>query len=209
VAIIGLYQRYIFPRLLDLAMRNKEVARYRAALVPRALGTALEVGVGSGLNLPFYGSAVERIYAVEPDEKLLAMARNNARAAAFPIEFLAHSGESLPLGDSCVDTVVATFTLCTIPDLQAALGEMKRVLKPHGLLLFAEHGLAPDPSVQRWQHRLNPVWKKWAGGCNLDRKMDVLIRKAGFDFLELRKGYAKGPKALSYIYSGVAQITRR
>jgi ubiquinone/menaquinone biosynthesis C-methylase UbiE len=203
---MGFYDRHIFPRLLDLAMRNKEVVRYRAAVVPRALGTALEVGVGSGLNLPFYGSAVRRLYAVEPDDKLLGMARNNARSAAFPVEFLAHAGESLPLEDSCVDTVVTTFTLCTIADVQAALREMKRVLKPDGLLLFAEHGLAPDPSVQRWQNRLNPVWKRWAGGCNLDRRMDDLIVQAGFDFLDLSKGYAKGPRAMSYVYSGAARI---
>jgi ubiquinone/menaquinone biosynthesis C-methylase UbiE len=206
---MGFYNRYIFPRLLDFAMRNKEVARYRALVVPRALGTVMEIGVGSGLNLPFYGPAVRQLYAVEPDAKLLVMAEKNARAAAFPVEFLPRSAESLPLEDGSVDTLVTTFTLCSIPDVHAALREMKRVLKPDGLLLFAEHGLAPDPSVRRWQDRLNPVWKKWAGGCNLNRKMDDLIREAGFDFLDLSASYAKGPRPMSYVYAGSAQIVTK
>lgn len=206
---MSFYQRHIFPRLLDLAMRNRVVAQYRAEIVPRALGTVLEVGVGSGLNLPFYGPAVQRLYAVEPDESLLEMARKTARPAGFPIDFLARPGESLPLEGGCIDTVVTTFTLCTIANAQAALAEMRRVLKPNGLLLFAEHGLAPDRSVQRWQNRLNTTWRKWAGGCNLNRKIDDLIQEAGFHFLDLSKGYAKGPKVMSYVYSGSAGIVTR
>jgi ubiquinone/menaquinone biosynthesis C-methylase UbiE len=203
---MGFYNRYIFPRLLDLAMQNQEVARYRAILVPRAAGAVLEVGVGSGLNLPFYGPAVQRLYAVDPDEQLLAKAGKRARSSPLPVELIAQSGERLPLDNASVDTVVTTFTLCTIRDVHAALREMKRVLKPEGLLLFAEHGLAPEAPVQRWQNRLNPTWKRWAGGCNLNRKIDDLIAGTGFEFLDLGKAYAKGPRAMSYVYCGAARV---
>lgn len=201
---MNLYDRFVLPRLLDLAMRNKEVTRYRSQIVPQARGTVVEIGVGSGLNLPFYGSDVQRVYGVDPSEELLRMAWKKAQGANVPVEFLAHSGETLPLGDGCADTVVTTFTLCTIPDPMKALHEMKRVLKPGGVLLFAEHGLAPEASVQRWQHRLNPVWKKVTGGCNLDRRMDALINAAGFSIVELQQDYAKGPKPMTYVYAGQA-----
>lgn len=129
------YERWILPRLLDLVMRNKEATRFRARLVPQARGAALEVGIGSGLNLPFYGGQVERLVALDPSEELLRMARRRARRAAIPTEFIRHTGEALPLADACVDTAVSTFTLCTIPDPLKALREARRVLKPSGELL--------------------------------------------------------------------------
>ncbi|MBE0627919.1 MAG: class I SAM-dependent methyltransferase [Burkholderiales bacterium] len=202
---MSLYDRWILPRALDLAMRNKEVTRHRAALVPGARGVVLEVGIGSGLNFPFYGPQVERFYAIDPSEALLRMARKRARSVSFPVEFFARSGEAIPIENHSVDTVVTTFTLCTIADPLAALREMRRVLKPAGRLLFAEHGLAPDASVRRWQHRCNPLWNRIAGGCNLDRKMDELIVTAGFRIAELTVEYAKGPRPLSYIYAGSAR----
>lgn len=202
---MSFYERWVLPRLLDLAMRNREVTRFRRRLAPAARGATLEVGVGSGLNLPFYGTGVGRLYAVDPSAELLRMARKRGLAAAFPIEFLARSGEELPFEDASIDTVVFTFTLCTIPDPARALREARRVLKPSGELLFAEHGLAPDASVERWQRRLNPLWRRVAGGCNLDRRIDGLIRAAGFDFLALSAEYAKGPKTTSYVYSGRAR----
>ena len=202
---MSLYDRWILPRVLDVVMRNREMTRYRAGLVPGARGVVLEVGIGSGLNLPFYGPQVERLYAIDPSEELLRMARKRAQSMPFPVEFFARSGEAIPIDDHCVDTVVTTFTLCTIADPLAALREMRRVLRPTGRLLFAEHGLAPDRSVQRWQHRCNPVWKRIAGGCNLDRKMDGLIGTTGFHIAELKVEYAKGPRALSYIYAGSAR----
>ena len=202
---MNLYERWILPRLLDLAMRNKEVTRFRARLVPEARGATLEVGIGSGLNLPFYGKEVARLRAVEPSEELLRMARKRAVAAAFPIEFFARSGEDLPFADASIDTAVFTFTLCSIPDPAKALREVRRVLKPSGELLFAEHGLSPDASVERWQRRLNPLWRRFAGGCNLDRKMDELIAAGGFRFIELATEYAKGPKPMSYVYFGRAR----
>jgi ubiquinone/menaquinone biosynthesis C-methylase UbiE len=202
---VNLYERWILPRLLDLVMRNKEVTRFRARLVPQARGATLEVGIGSGLNLPFYGERIERLVAVDPSEELLRMAKRRARGAAIPIEFIPHTAEALPLADASVDTAVFTFTLCTIPDPLKALREARRVLKPSGELLFAEHGLAPDASVRRWQRRLNPLWRRVAGGCNLDRKIDELIGAAGFRFVGLETEYAKGPRPMSYIYIGRAR----
>ena len=202
---MSLYDRWILPSVLDIVMRNKEVTRYRSVLVPQARGAVLEMGIGSGLNLPFYGPDVQRLYAIDPSERLLRMARKRARSARFPVEFFARSGEAIPIEDHCVDTVLTTFTLCTIAEPFAALREMRRVLRPAGRLLFAEHGFAPDPSVQRWQHRCNPLWNAIAGGCNLDRKMDELIKSAGFHIAELTADYAKGPRPLSYIYAGSAR----
>ncbi len=201
---MGFYAKWILPRLTDLAMRNKEATRYRAQLLPQARGVTLEVGVGSGLNLPFYGPQVDRLYAVDPSEELLRMAEKKVHGVAFSVQFLARSAEEIPIDDRSIDTVVTTWTLCTIPDPLKALAEMRRVLKPGGVLLFAEHGLAPEASVQRWQRRLNPLWNKLAGGCNLDRKMDELIRAAGFRILELTTEYAKAPRPMSYIYIGRA-----
>ncbi|MGZ8269255.1 MAG: class I SAM-dependent methyltransferase [Burkholderiales bacterium] len=204
---MSFYQRYVLPRLIDLAMRDKEFTRYRSRVVPQASGTVLEIGIGSGLNLPFYGPGVERLYALDPSPELLAMVRERAHAAAFPVDTLERSAEELPLEDACVDTVVTTFTLCSIPRIGRALEELKRVLRPNGALLFAEHGLAPDATVQRWQHRVNPLWRKVAGGCNLDRRIDALILGAGFALPALDTGYARGPRVLSYIYSGRAELT--
>ena len=202
---MSLYDRWILPRVLDVVMRNREMTRYRSGLVPKARGVVLEVGIGSGLNLPFYGPQVERLHAIDPSEELLRMARKRAKSIPFPVECFARSGEAIPIDDHCVDTVLTTFTLCTIADPLAALREMRRVLRPTGRLLFAEHGLAPDRSVQRWQQRCTPVWKRIAGGCNLDRKMDDLIGTAGFHIAELKVEYAKGPRPLSYIYAGSAR----
>jgi ubiquinone/menaquinone biosynthesis C-methylase UbiE len=199
------YERWILPRLIDLAMRNPEARRYRERLVPQARGRVLEIGIGSGLNLPYYGPEVERLYGLDPSERLLAMTRHRTRQVRFPVELLEHSAESVPLGDQSVDTVVCTFTLCSVPDPRAALAEMRRVLRTDGTLLFAEHGLAPELQVQRWQRRLNPVWRAIAGGCNMDRKMDDLIAAAGFGTTEASAEYVKGPRVLSYVYAGSAR----
>ena len=202
---MSFYQKWMVPRLVDVVMRNRAATRYRSLIVPKACGTVLEIGVGSGLNLPFYGTGVERLYGLDPSEELLAMARKKARAIAFPIDFIAHACEEIPLDDSSVDTVVMTWTLCSIADPVKALKELRRVIKSGGTLLFVEHGLAPESRVQAWQQRLNPLWSKLTGGCNLNRKMDQLIRTAGFDLAGLKTEYAEGPRPLSYMYSGQAQ----
>jgi ubiquinone/menaquinone biosynthesis C-methylase UbiE len=202
---MSFYDKWVLPRLTDFAMRNKEATRYRSQIVPQAHGAVLEIGVGSGLNLPFYGASVEHVYGLDPSNELLIMAREKARAITIPVDFLAYSGEEIPLDSGCIDTVVTTWTLCSIPDPVQALKEMKRVLKPGGALLFAEHGLAPEARVQRWQRRINPLWSRITGGCNLNRKMDELIKASGFRIEELETAYAKGPRPMSYVYSGRAQ----
>lgn len=201
---MSFYDRLILPRLIDLACRCKLATERRAALVPGASGAVLEVGVGSGLNLRFYSASVTRLVAVDPSESLLSMARKKAAGLAFPVELRCESAEQLSLDDRSIDTIVMTFTLCSIPEPLRALREMRRVLKPGGRLLFAEHGLAPDAGVRRWQERLNPVWSRLAGGCNLNRKIDALLAGSGFRVEELRADYLPGPRPLTYTYEGRA-----
>lgn len=201
---MSLYARYVLPSLIDLGMRNAEVTRFRAELVPGARGLVLEIGVGSGRNLRFYTSPVERVFAIDPSRELLQMARKRV-SGDIPIDLVEASAEALPVRTASIDTAVMTFTLCSIADPARALAEVRRVLKPSGQLHFAEHGLAPEPSVQAWQHRLNPVWHRVAGGCNLDRKMDDLIRSSGFNIVELHSAYAKGPRPMTFVYSGRAR----
>jgi len=202
---MSLYDKWIFPWLVDIAMRNREATRYRSIIVPRATGQVLEIGIGSGLNLPFYDESVEKVYGLDPAEELIAMAKKKARDVSVPVTFLSHAGEAIPLNDHCIDTIVMTWTLCSIPHPATALTEMRRVLKPQGRLLFVEHGLAPDPRVQRWQNRLNGAWSRMSGGCNINREIDQLIRSSGFRIVELDKEYAKGPRLMSFMYRGRAE----
>lgn len=201
---MSFYERRVLPWLIELCMRNKEARRYRERMIPLATGRVLEVGIGSGLNLPFYGAGVRHLFALEPSPQLRNMAGRRTKGARFTVEFLDRSAEEIPLERASVDTVVTTWTLCTIPDAIGALQEMKRVLKPGGVLLFVEHGLAPDPGVRAWQHRLNPLWNRIGGGCNLNREIDDLIVQSGFRLAELQTEYVKGPKPMSYTYSGRA-----
>jgi len=202
---MSFYERRVLPRLIDLAMRNKEATRYRQKIVPSAAGEVLELGAGSGLNLPFYGSRVRRLHALDPSEALLRMASRKHPGAHFPVELVSGSAEQIPLADRSVDTVVTTWTLCSIPDAAKALGEARRVLRPGGSLLFVEHGHAPDERVARWQRRIEPVWKPLAGGCHLTRPIDRLIREAGFAITKLENEYLKGPRPFTYTYCGRAQ----
>jgi SAM-dependent methyltransferase len=201
------YERFLLPRLIDLAMRSNVVSAERARVIPLAVGIVLEVGIGSGLNLPYYTGAVERLYGVDPRRESWALARHRLARVSFPIRFIQASAERLPVRDRTIDTVVTTWTLCSIPDPQRALLEMRRVLKPEGRLLFVEHGLAPDTRVVHWQHRLTPMWRRIAGGCHLDRKIDGLILEAGFRFTESAQGYGIGPRPMTYLYRGVARAT--
>jgi len=166
----------------------------------------LEIGIGSGLNLPFYSRNVARVIGLEPSPRLLAMARRVERTGNGPVEFIEGSAEAIPLQDASVDTVVTTWTLCSIPDALRALCDMRRVLRPGGRLLFVEHGRAPDPKVIWWQDRLTPVWKRLGGGCHLNRAIGTLIEGAGFQFDRLHTGYMRGPKPMTFMYEGSARL---
>jgi ubiquinone/menaquinone biosynthesis C-methylase UbiE len=202
---LGLYAKYVLPRLIDRVMRDEETARLRAAWVPRASGNVLEIGIGSGLNLPFYSADVRRVYGVEPSLEMQRLARGRASTARCPIELLAQSAEAaLPLDGGSIDTVVVTWSLCSIPDPPRALGQMRRVLKPEGRLIFLEHGLSPDAGVAAWQNWLTPLHKRIGGGCHLNRRIDALIGAAGFRIGELTTGYQPGPRPFTYTYQGIA-----
>ena len=206
---MNLYSNYVLPRLIDLVMRGKAQGEERSKLVPLASGVVLEIGSGSGLNAQFFGPAVERVYALDPSLPLWRLGRGRLQAARVPVSFVAASGEAMPLDGGAIDTVLMTWTLCSIPDARAALGEIRRVLKPRGRLLFIEHGRAPDPSVRRWQERLNPAWRRLAGGCHLDRPIDTLIIEAGFEFTRLERGYGAGPRPFDYLFRGTAEPRAR
>ena len=163
---MSLYSEHILPHLINLSMRNRALRPYRERVVSGAQGRVLEIGIGSGLNLPFYGTRVQEILGLEPAAPLLAMARNMVGRSEQPVTFIAGSAEAIPIEDHSIDTVVITWTLCSIPDAIGALKEMRRVLRPGGQLLFVEHGLAPANNIQRWQNRLTPLWKKIGGGCH-------------------------------------------
>jgi SAM-dependent methyltransferase len=204
---MGLYSRYLLPTLTELAMRSQTLRPERVRWVPLARGVVLEVGIGSGLNLPIYSREVRKLYALDPSEELLRMARSRAARAAFPVEFLCRPAEAIPLPDGSVDDIVTTWTLCTIADPVAALQEMHRVLRPEGRLIFVEHGRSPDPAVVRWQDRLTPLWRRVTGGCHLNRPIDRLLGSAGFEVLEMNRGYVAGPQVGSYLYRGTARPT--
>jgi ubiquinone/menaquinone biosynthesis C-methylase UbiE len=203
---VGFYQDQIVPLLINWSMRQKNLAAYRNRVVPAAEGRVLEIGIGSGLNLPFYSRNVTRVIGLEPSPRLLAIARRVERTGNGSVEFIEGSAEAIPLKDASVDTVVTTWTLCSIPDALRALRDMRRVLRPGGRLLFVEHGLAPDPNVIWWQDRLTPVWKRLGGGCHLNRAIGTLIEGAGFQFDRLRTGYMRGPKPMTFMYEGSARL---
>jgi len=202
---VNIYDRWVLPPLLDLVMRQRQLEKYRREVVAAASGRVLEVGVGSGLNFPLYGEQVEVVFGIDPSPRLLAQARRRALASGVRANLLLGSAAAIPLANNAVDTVVMTWTLCSIAEPLVALREMRRVLTPGGRLLFVEHGLSPEPKVERWQHRLTPAWRHIAGGCHLDRKMDDLIRAAGFDLTEIRTEYGRGPRPMTYMYLGCAR----
>jgi ubiquinone/menaquinone biosynthesis C-methylase UbiE len=206
--ILSLYNRYVLPRLINAAMRTEELRSFRERIIPEARGVVLEVGVGSGLNLPFYMAQVAEVRAVDPSHELLTMARSKVASLPFGVTFYEQSSHPLPFPDNSVDTAVITWSLCSIPDPSAALREVRRVLKPGGgTLLFVEHGLSPDRRVQTWQNRLTPAWRKLAGGCHLNRDVTGLISDAGFTITDLKTGYTAGPKFATYMYEGRAVVT--
>src|SRR6266850_7702753 len=202
--MVGFYERWILPWLLDLSMRSRLLDHYRRRTIETARGLVLEVGVGSGLNLRFYSRAVDRVCGIDLSPELLRLAHTRTADAVVPVSLITASAEHLPFAVAVFDTIVMTWTLCSIASPLAALIEMRRVLKPGGDLLFVEHGLSPELRIARWQHRLTPCWKRIGGGCHLDRKMDDLIRAAGFQIDAIEKGYMKGPKPWTFMYQGSA-----
>ena len=201
----GFYDKYFLPKILNLAMKTPEMTRLRRQLVPLATGKVLEIGIGSGLNLPFYNKGVQ-VTGVDPSLELQAYAREVARESQVDIEFLGVGAEAIPLPDKSFDTVVITWSLCTIPDPDAALREVRRLLKPGGQLLFAEHGQSPEAHIAKWQRRINPTWNKIAGGCHLNSRPDQVILANGFNFADMTAGYIPGPKIATYSYRGIATL---
>lgn len=203
---MGLYEKYLLPRLVHLTCGQNPSMRQRQKVVPLASGRVLEIGIGSGLNIPLYDAGkVEHLWGLDPSAEMWAIARKNARDHHIDAEFIQSGAESIPLGDNCVDCVLVTYTLCTIPDPLMALNEIKRVLKPSGQLVFCEHGKAPDISVERWQNRLNPVWKRLSGGCHLNRPIPRLLEQSGFKSPDMDTMYLPGWKPASFNYWGTAR----
>jgi ubiquinone/menaquinone biosynthesis C-methylase UbiE len=202
---MGFYTDHVLPYLVHLSMRQRTFATYRKRVVAAAEGRVLEIGVGSGHNFPFYPEGVRRVIGVDPSPKLLAIAGRTARGVPYSIDLLEGSAEAIPLEDQSVDTVVITWSLCSIPDARNALAEMRRVLKPAGHLLFVEHGRSPEEGVRRWQDRLTPAWKRIAGGCHLNRPVKELLEQGGFLIEHLATGYMTGPKPMTFMYEGDAR----
>jgi ubiquinone/menaquinone biosynthesis C-methylase UbiE len=202
---MSFYQRHILPHLLHRSMRQEVLAPFRRRVIAAAEGRVLEVGIGSGLNLPLYTATVQSVIGLDPSPEMLRMAHARIATASVPIELLEGSAETIPLDACSIDTAVMTWTLCTIPDARRALAELRRVLKPRGALLFVEHGRAPEPSVARWQDRLDPLWWRVNGGCHLNRKIDDLISSNGFRIDALANARLPGPRTHTFLYEGRAQ----
>lgn len=202
---MGFYEKYILPYCLDKACSIGPIEKQRAKIVPFARGHVLEIGIGSGLNLPHYDSTkIEKVTGVDPDEHIWKRSQKRRDAAKFPVERIGLSGEDIPMSTGSVDTVVVTYSLCTIPDPVKALREMRRILKPGGDILFCEHGKSAEPKIAKWQNRIDPIWSKLAGGCHSGRDIPDLIAQAGLQTTELHQGYIPGPKVLAYNYWGRA-----
>lgn len=202
---MSLYDRLILPRLIALAMRAPQLVPFRQRIGAAAEGRVLELGIGSGLNLPFYGAAVRAVTGIDPSPALLGLAEARATGLGMTLAVQAGSAEHLAFDAGSFDTVVTTWTLCSIGDPHVALAEARRVLRPGGRLLFVEHGLAPDARVARWQHRLTPAWRRIAGGCHLDRRIDALVGGAGFRIETMETAFVGGPRVATYFYSGAAR----
>jgi ubiquinone/menaquinone biosynthesis C-methylase UbiE len=199
------YEERVLPHLINMNCSCKPVRKQREKVVPLAVGDVLEVGIGSGLNLPYYDPhKVRKIWGLEPSEGMRKLTAKKLEALRLDLEFIDLPGEEIPLDSASIDTVVVTYTLCTIPDAVSALEGMRRVLKPGGSLLFSEHGAAPDENVRRWQDRLNRGWARIAGGCNMNRDIPAMIRDAGFEIVKDERMYIPGLRILSYNYWGSA-----
>ena len=203
---MSFYEDRILPHLIGLACGSKPTRKQREKIVHRAYGDVLEIGFGGGLNLPHYDrNRVRRVFGLEPSEGMRRSAAHMIDESAIDVELIDLPGEEIPLDDNSVDSILVTYTLCTIPDVVAALHGMRRVLKPGGHLFYCEHGKAPDAGVYKWQRRVNPAWRKVAGGCNMDRDIPALLEAGGFKIEEDNRMYIPGIRALSYNFWGAAR----
>ena len=203
---MSLYEKYVLPKFLNCACGSKPVARQREKVVPLAEGKVLEIGIGSGLNLPFYDKTkVDEIWGLDPSEELSEMARAVAIQEGMEVNFISSGAEEIPLPDDHFDSVLITYTMCTIPEVMRANTEIRRVLKNQGKMIFCEHGAAPDDNIRKWQKRINPFRGKIAGGCNIDRNIPSLIQDSGFDIIEIEEMYLPNtPKIAGYNFWGYA-----
>jgi ubiquinone/menaquinone biosynthesis C-methylase UbiE len=199
------YTKYLLPKAVHFVCGTKRIMKQRKKVVSLAEGRVLEVGIGSGLNLPFYDPAkVERVWGLDPSVELWALAEKTAAQVEFNVEFINGDAETIPLDDRSADNVLVTYTLCTVAGVLPSLEEIRRVLKSDGHLIFCEHGAAPDAAVRRWQNRLNPVWKRIAGGCSLNLPIPSLLEQAGFKIRKMDTMYLPGWKPAAFNYWGVA-----
>lgn len=203
---MSFYDTYVLPHMIDIACGMKPIRKQRERVVSLAEGRVLEVGIGSGLNIPYYNrDKISHVWGLEPSEGMRRKAQKNLRRAGFEIEWLDLPGEEIPLDDKSADTVLLTYTLCTIPDWYRALRQMRRVIRPGGTLIFCEHGEAPDEGVKKWQERIDPIWKRVAGGCHLTRPIPRYIEEGGFSIREMQSEYIPGPKFAAFTYWGIAK----
>ena len=203
---MGLYEKYLLPRLTHFACQTSAAMRQREKVVPLATGKVLEIGIGSGLNLPYYRTdRVQHIWGLDPSRELWALAATDRRPADLDLEFIESPAESIPLDNHSADTVLVTYTLCTIPDVSTALAEVRRVLKPGGQLIFCEHGAAPERWVRRLQDMMTPAWRLVGGGCHLNREIPALLEAGGFTIHNLNTDYIMGWKPVSFNYWGIAR----
>lgn len=203
---MGVYEKYLLPKFINAAMQNPEMERLRGTIVPEAKGNVVEVGIGSGLNLPFYSSEVQSVAGIDPSAKLKDLAEERIADAPMAIEIINESAEDMPFENDQFDTAVVTWTFCTVPSAEKVLAELRRVLRPDGRLLFVEHGLSPNANTAKWQNRLNPIWKPIGGGCNINRKIDDTIEASGFRISDLEHPIIKGPSIFTYQYMGRASL---
>jgi ubiquinone/menaquinone biosynthesis C-methylase UbiE len=201
---MGFYEDQVLPRIVDLALSGKEFDRLRARVAGELAGDALEVGFGSGRNVPHYPPSIEKVVAVDPATVGRKLAAKRVAASPVTVDYVGLDGEDLPLEDASIDHVLTTWTLCTIPDVDRALGEIRRVLRPGGSLHFLEHGRSPDPKVAKWQDRLTPLHRRIAGGCHLNRPIDDLLVGSGLEVSRIDNYYVRGPKAFGYMFEGLA-----
>jgi SAM-dependent methyltransferase len=201
---MGLYAKYVLPKIIDKACAQPPMMELRQEFVSQAKGDVLEIGIGSGLNLEYYQSATKSITGLDPATEITDLAQERIKSIDIPFELLSLSSEEIPADDGRFDTIVCTWTLCSIPNVYKAVRELHRVLKPGGKFIFVEHGHSPDQNIAKWQKRLEPAWKIIGGGCHLSRKTDELLLDGGFTLDSLDTGYLPGPKFAAFMYRGVA-----